>query len=716
MSARDSNAVPNGLVGRRQAALLRLTTAIAAAKDEHEVYQSIVDGLHDEALGYNFLGVFLVEPESGDRVLQASVGWEDVPTDMHVHSGEGLSEEAIRDGKLHYTADVTKASRYFASLASGSEVDVPLRMDGETIGVLVVESSEPDAFGEDDFEILTAAATQASIAVGRARLLAAERQRAAEFEALIETMGIMSSELELTKVLQAVIARAVALLRASGGEVAILEPETNELVVLASENIGKDSVGTRIAIGEGAMGTVAETMEPVIIPSYHEWLGQSPKYSDITVHSVMAAPLLIGKRLVGAIAIVHSDPERLFNKEEDLRLLRSFAPQAAIAIENAGLYTAAQRQKQYFEQVVVNSPVAIVTLDPEHNIVDANPAFQTLFGFSEEDSVGHNLDELITTEESRKDAVQYTTQALDSPIRGIGRRKRKDGSWVDVEILGVPVLVDGERVGLMGMYHDITELLEARREAEAANTAKSQFLANMSHELRTPLNAIIGYSEMIQEEVEELGHDEISKDLQKVHTAGRHLLSLINDILDLSKIEAGKMEFHIETFSVHSMIQNVLDTTEPLVKTNRNTRVLEMPDDLGDMRSDLTKVRQMLLNLMSNACKFTEDGTITLTVEPDEHAQGRFIVFSISDTGLGMTPEQMANLFEEFTQADSSTSARFGGTGLGLAITRRFCHMMGGDVQVKSKPGEGSTFSIRLPQSIDELATEPPGAQGGGQK
>lgn len=701
MSARGSSSAPNGLVGRRQAALLRLTTAIAAAKDEQELYQSVVDGLHDEALGYNFLGVFLVEPETGDRVLQASVGWEDVPTDMHVHSGEGLSEQAIQDGKLHYTADVTKAEHYYASLASGSEVDVPLRLDGNTIGVLVVESSEPDAFSEDDFEILTAAATQASIAVGRARLLRAERQRAAEFEALIETMGIMSSELELTNVLQAVIARAVALLGVSGGEVAILEPATNELVVVASENIGKDSTGTRIGIGEGAMGTVAETLEPILIPSYHEWLGQSAKYSDITVHSVMAAPLMIGKRLVGAIAIVHSDPERVFN-EEDMRLLTSFAPQAAIAIENAGLYTSAQRQKQYFEQVVVNSPVAIVTLDPEHNVVDANPAFQTLFGYSKGDAVGRNLDELITTEKSREDAVQYTTQALDRPIKGLGRRRRSDGSWVDVEILGVPVIVDGERVGLMGMYHDITELLEARREAEAANSAKSQFLANMSHELRTPLNAIIGYSEMIQEEVEDLGHDEISQDLQKVHTAGRHLLSLINDILDLSKIEAGKMEFHIESFAVDQMLNDVIDTTRPLVEKNRNTCVLEIPDGLGEMRTDLIKVRQMLLNLMSNACKFTEEGTITLTVDKDGRGKDHTLVFSVADTGLGMTPEQMGSLFEEFTQADSSTSARFGGTGLGLAITRRFCHMMGGDVQVESAPGVGSTFSIRLPQNIDE--------------
>ncbi len=709
MTARNSSTVVNGGVARRQAALLRLTAAIAAAKNEHDVYQSVVNGLHDKALGYNFLGVFLLNEETGDRVLQASEGWEDVPRDWHVHPGEGLSEQAIRDGELHYTPDVTKASRYVASLASGSEVDVPLRIDHQTIGVLVVESSEPNAFGDEDFEILTAAANQASIAVGRARLLAKERRRADEHAALLETMAAMSSELELSKVLQAVVSRAVALLGVSGGEVAIFEEQTNELVVLASDNIGKDSTGTRIAIGEGAMGTVAETREPIIIPSYHEWLGQSPQYSDITVHSVMAAPLLIGKRLVGAIAIVHSDPKRIFN-DEDLRLLNAFAPQAAIAIENAALFTGAQREKQYFQEVFVNSPVAIVTLDREHNIVDANPAFQTLFGYSEEETTGRNLDELITTEKLRTEAVQYTTQALDRPIRGIGRRRRKDGSWVDVEILGVPVFVEGQRVGLMGMYHDITELLEVRREAEAANSAKSQFLANMSHELRTPLNAIIGYSEMLQEEVEELGLDQLSGDLEKVHTAGRHLLSLINDILDLSKIEAGKMELHLETFDIAEMLNEVVDTARPLVEKNGNTFAVSRPDSLGEMHSDLSKVRQILLNLLSNASKFTSDGTVTLEVESDGRGQGASMVFRVSDSGIGMTPEQMDKLFEAFSQAETSTSATYGGTGLGLAITRRFCYLMRGDVQVESHPGTGSTFTIRLPRQVQAKSTSTPEA------
>ena len=679
----------------RQAALLRLTTGIVSAHNEDDIYHAMVDGLHDEALGYSFLGAFIIEPDTGDRVLRASAGWPDAPESWRVHKGEGLSARAAEDGTLHYTADVTREASYLPSRVRGSEVDIPLRVDGETIGVLVVESDERDAFDDQDFEILSAAADQAAIAIARVRLIEAERRRADEHKALLDTLADLSSELELSRVLQAVIDRAVTQLGVSGGEVAIWDEERQDLVILASRSVGKDSTGTRLKLDEGAMGAVARSLEPLIIPSYHEWMGRSEKYSDITVHSVMAAPLLIGRRLVGAIATVHSDPERVF-VEEDLRLLNMFAPQAAIAIENARLYTEAQRQRQYFESLVQNSPVAIVSLGLKHEIVSCNPAFERLFGYSSAEAVGRPLDELISTADTRSEAEAYTREALDHAVHGIGRRRRKDGAFVDVEILGVPVVVDGEQLGLMGLYHDITELLEARREAEAANSAKSQFLANMSHELRTPLNAIIGYSEMLQEEVEDLGQSALVPDLGKIHTAGRHLLALINDVLDLSKIEAGKMELFLEEFDVRKMIDDVAATARPLIDKNANRLEVRCGAEVGDMRGDLTKVRQMLLNLLSNASKFTTEGRIDLEVERDSNGDGA-IIFRVRDTGIGMTPEQQARVFEAFSQAEASTARRFGGTGLGLAISKRFCEMMGGGIELESEAGVGSTFTIRLP-------------------
>lgn len=245
------------------------------------------------------------------------------------------------------------------------------------------------------------------------------------------------------------------------------------------------------------------------------------------------------------------------------------------------------------------------------------------------------------------------------------------------------------------------ELAIARDQAQAANRAKSAFLANMSHELRTPLNAIILYSEMMQEDAEDMGEAGFVSDLGKVTTAARHLLELINTVLDLSKIEAGKMELYVETFDIETLVHGVASTTKPLFYEKKNRLVIDCPDDMGTMRADVTKVRQSLLNLLSNASKFTENGTVTLSVHRERQDSDDWIAFEVADTGVGMTPQQLHHVFEEFAQADASTTRKYGGTGLGLPISRRFCQLMGGDILAKSEAGVGSTFTIMLPANVD---------------
>jgi signal transduction histidine kinase len=335
-------------------------------------------------------------------------------------------------------------------------------------------------------------------------------------------------------------------------------------------------------------------------------------------------------------------------------------------------------------------------------------------------------DTVVGRAAAERQAVQVPDLADDPGYRLLGILEQAGFR----ALLAVPVLREGRIIGALVVRRkaagefpiEIVELLQtfatqsalaiqnARlfaevqaqgRKLEIASQHKSQFLANMSHELRTPMNAIIGYSEMLLEDARDLGRDDEVEPLERILQATRHLLTLINDILDLSKIEAGKMELHPEIFDVASLVNDVVATVTPLVEKNGNRLAVACASDVGTLCADATRIRQALLNLVSNAAKFTKDGLITLAATRHRSADIGHVTLAVSDTGIGMTVEQTARLFQDFTQAEASTSRTYGGTGLGLAISRRFCRMMGGDITVASAPGQGSTFTISLPAPAD---------------
>ncbi|MFC1773524.1 response regulator [Pseudomonadota bacterium] len=365
------------------------------------------------------------------------------------------------------------------------------------------------------------------------------------------------------------------------------------------------------------------------------------------------------------------------------------------------------------EMILENATNGILTIDDNQVVVGFNPAAEAIWGYKAIEVLGNPITMLLP-EYARKDHLKNVHRFRDSGISSRQLESRgmtlsgltKDGTVFPAEVGISKNNIDGE------MYYsafiiDVTEqkkaeaeILEAKRAADGANQAKSAFLANMSHELRTPMNAILGYSEMLIEEAEDVGQDDFIPDLKKINQAGTHLLSLINDVLDLSKIESGKMEAYAEVFDVGGLIDQVAGTAQPLMSSNDNRFKIERGEQLGHAHQDITKLRQSLLNLLSNAAKFTHEGTITLSVAREQADGVEWLSFAVNDSGIGIAADKLDHVFEEFSQADNSTTRDYGGTGLGLAISRRFCQMLGGDLTVASQVGVGSTFTIRLPANL----------------
>jgi len=369
----------------------------------------------------------------------------------------------------------------------------------------------------------------------------------------------------------------------------------------------------------------------------------------------------------------------------------------------------AEQEMQKLSQVIEQASDAVFITNNEGIIGYVNPAFETITGYDKEEIVGRHFAVLSTTfHKNQPDQELWWTVMRGEIFSGVRLNKRKDNEeFYSQEVVAPLKDAFGNITHIVFTCRDISVQLEQeakiqavlieKQMAERASREKSSFLANMSHELRTPLNAIIGYSEILQEEYKEEQDSEGLDDLKKIHAAGTHLLALINDILDFSKIEAGKLELLYEDIEVGHMVQEAVHMVAPIMQKNRNQFSVHMDDDLGEMCTDAMRLRQCLINLLSNASKFAQGKPVTLRVRREHRLGEEWLRFSVEDKGIGINPDKVAGLFQAFSQADATTTRRFGGTGLGLTISRKLVRMMGGDIDVHSQLGKGSTFTICVP-------------------
>ncbi len=377
-----------------------------------------------------------------------------------------------------------------------------------------------------------------------------------------------------------------------------------------------------------------------------------------------------------------------------------------------------QAREAFISAVMENMVDAMIIVNDSLRIEEINVASQRAFLMGAKQLVDRPLTELFQPE---------CRASLEKTIRGFMQdqgkvfyrdhdkewlARRADGSQFIVE-LGISKMSSGQQNLLICNLHDISQrketenaLINARYEAEQANISKSLFLSTMSHELRTPLNAVIGYSEILLEDAEDRQDKQAIKDLGRINAAGTHLLSLINKVLDLSKIEAGRMELELDYFNIAEVLKEIADTTSPLVERNHNELVLVVDEKLATMYADITKFKQTVINIVGNAAKFTENGTIVIHAQGEQQEGADWLRVSISDSGIGISEEQQQRLFQNFTQADAGIARKYGGTGLGLSISQRFCELMGGRISVDSTLGEGTTFTIQLPLKVEDVEVE----------
>jgi two-component system phosphate regulon sensor histidine kinase PhoR len=671
-------------VGRAIAAILDMDTLLA------RVVELIVQNF-----GYYAVDVFEVDGASEYAVFKASTAESSGSgrEGLRLRVGEeGIVGWVAGSGKLLVANDVSREPRYVLDTAvpdTRAEAAIPIRLGEKVVGVLDVLSDEVDAFNESDVETLETLAHSLAVAMENARLYEEERRRSGELTALLDTARALASSLDLTEVLEIIARRAQVLTEADGGRIYLLEPDGQTLRPLVALGVeAAEMMGFSFSVGQGITGQVAATGIAEVVNDIH----RDPRGVHIpgtaqTPLSMLCVPLTIKGDVAGVMAVSRLEGQPF--DDQDLQLATSMANHAATAIENARLYQSVAERETRLRDQIESAADAILNIDTEGRLTLLNKEAERISGFTRDEVLGHHFTELLPPEDVEKLGTLVLTDIGDE-VDQQAYEVELLGKWGQVIPLEIRVSAL-ERGGRLEGWQIIGRDVSERRRLEQM---KSQFLATVSHDLRTPLASIMGFTEMLMEGSPGPLTETQDEFLGIVFESSQRLMALVNDLLDISKLDVGRTSMEVKTIELPRLIAGVVDEIGPLAYKKNILLEVDCPETLPSTQGDQRRLEQILNNLLSNAVKFTPEGG---KIEVKAELAGGQLVVTVRDTGVGIPPEDLPHLFQPFHRGGNVTKQAIEGSGLGLSIAKALVEAHGGTIGVESELDKGSTFRFTLP-------------------